>query len=175
LRVYIPRGFPLRFKDAYKPPLAELIECPDSREICPGVWTTGTFGDLRLTEQGLCVNTSKGWVVITGCAHPGADEMAEAASRITKAPPYLVVGGYHLPPETRDDAQNRSARKRIAGVLTRLEKTGVKRVAPCHCSGDLARKMCKERFGERCELVGVGHVFQFAAETRETGAAADPK
>ena len=33
---------------------------------------------------------------------------------------------------------------------------GVEKVAPCHCSGDLARKMFKEAFQENYIEVGVG-------------------
>lgn len=172
--VYIPRGFPQQFKGEYKPPLAELIECPDSREICPGVRTTGTLDAWQLTEHGLCVNTPDGWVVITGCAHPGADQIAAAASKTIEAQPYLVVGGYHLPPESQVESQNRTARKKIASVIARLDRLGVKRVAPCHCSGDLARRMCKEHFGDRCELIGVGHVFEFAARQGDSQTPAAP-
>jgi 7,8-dihydropterin-6-yl-methyl-4-(beta-D-ribofuranosyl)aminobenzene 5'-phosphate synthase len=157
--VYTPAGFPTGFIDRVRSLGTKPIAADESTEICPGVRTTGTLGKGAIVEHGLCVKTRKGWVLITGCAHPGADKMAEQAKQVAGPPLHLVVGGYHM---------GRQPESRINAVIERFEELGVQRAAPCHCSGELTRKLFKERLGGRCSLVGVGDVFRF--RTPDTGA-----
>lgn len=158
--VYIPSGFPAAFKQRVQSLGAKVIEADESAQICPGVKTTGTLGKRAIEEHGLCVRTSEGWVLVTGCAHPGVENMAAKAKEVTGGPIHLVVGGFHLLPQPAS---------KINAVIDRFQELGVQRAAPCHCSGDLARQLFKQRLGERCDLVGVGHVFRFKApETSDT-------
>ena len=152
LPVYMPTGFPREFIQSVRSMGAEPIEADQSVNICPGVCTTGTLGKGAIEEHGLCVKTHKGWVLITGCAHPRADNMAEQAKRVTGEAMHLVVGGYHMV---------RQPEARINAVIDRFEELGVQRAAPCHCSGDLTRKLFKQRWSGRCSLVGVGDAFRF--------------
>lgn len=152
--VYIPTGFPAEFKEHVQSLGAEPIEADKSLDICPQVRTTGTLGKGAIEEHGLCVKTKKGWVLLTGCAHPGADNMAKRAERVTGGPIHLVAGGFHMirQPESNIDA-----------VIDRFEELGVHRAAPTHCSGDETRRVFKDRLGSRCRLVGVGDTFRFQA------------
>ena len=154
LPVYMPVGFPAEFVQHVRSLGAEPIEADQSIEICPQVRTTGTMGKGRIEEHGLCVNTGAGWVLITGCAHPGIHKMVRQAKQITGQPPHLVVGGYHM---------LRRSEKGVNAMITRFEELGVQQAAPCHCSGDITRRVFKERWGSRCRLVGVGDVFRFPA------------
>ena len=152
--VYLPTGFPAEFKDKVRALKAEPIVADEATELCPGVKTTGTLGKGTLEEHGLCVRTGKGWVLITGCAHPGVDNLTARALEVAGEGPHLVVGGFHMiewPTE------------RIDAVIDRFEQLGVQRAAPCHCTGDDPRARFKERLAERCSLVGVGEVFRFPA------------
>ena len=112
----------------------------------------GTLGKGAIEEHGLCVKTKKGWVVITGCAHPGADNMAAQARQVTGGPVHLVAGGFHM---------MRLPEAGINAVVDRFEELGVQRAAPCHCSGDETRRIFNQRLGNRCTLVGVGDDFRF--------------
>ncbi len=58
--------------------------------ISKGIHTTG---QLEGIEQALCVETSKGVVVIVGCAHPDMKNILHTASRYGQA--YAVIGGMH--------------------------------------------------------------------------------
>ena len=58
--------------------------------ISEGVHTTG---ELEGIEQSLCVETSKGIVVIVGCAHPDMKNIIHTASRFGTV--YAVIGGMH--------------------------------------------------------------------------------
>jgi len=158
--VYIPIGFPESVKGQIRSHGGKLVEADESLEICPGARTTGTLGKGAIEEQGLCVKTDSGWVLITGCAHPGIGDMAARAKEITGGPIGLVVGGYHM---------GGYSEREINGVIDHFEQLGVKRVAPCHCTGDMARKMFRERFGDRCTLVGVGSVLRLSLGTPRAG------
>jgi len=152
LPVYIPVGFPSAFKDHVRSLKARPIEAATSEVICRGVRTTGTLGKGAIEEQGLCVKTRRGWVLITGCAHPGVERMAAQAKEITGGPICLVMGGFHL---------LRRSPSQINAVIDRFKELGIQRVAPVHCTGEPARNLFKQRFGEGCNLGGVGTVFEF--------------
>jgi len=81
-------------------------------KISPGVHSTGTLGKL-IKEQSLVVNTKKGNLVITGCAHPGLGKIIDKANQLGKI--YGVLGGFH--------------------GFSKLEKLrSIKLIAPCHCT-----------------------------------------
>jgi 7,8-dihydropterin-6-yl-methyl-4-(beta-D-ribofuranosyl)aminobenzene 5'-phosphate synthase len=81
-------------------------------EISPGAYSTGALGGL-IKEQSLVVNTKKGNLVITGCAHPGLAKIIDRAKQLGEI--YAVLGGFH--------------------GFSKLEKLqGIKLIAPCHCT-----------------------------------------
>ncbi|MGC9356605.1 MAG: MBL fold metallo-hydrolase [Anaerolineae bacterium] len=148
--VYVPASFPAAFKQQVARD-ASLVEVEEPVEILPGVYTTGEV-EGRIIEQALVVETAKGWVLVTGCAHPGIVKMAAQAREVTGGKIALVMGGFHLRSERVDQ---------IEEVISGLRDLDVASVAPVHCSGDRARELFKEAFGEGCQLVGVGAVFRF--------------
>ena len=44
----------------------------------------------------------------------------------------------------------------VKSVIKGVKKQGVRKVAPCHCSGDLARKQFEKAYGKDFILVGAG-------------------
>lgn len=157
--VVIPSGFSPRAQAQIRAQRGKVIEADESLEICPGAKTTGTLGKRSIVEQGLCVSTDSAWALITGCAHPGVTNMAAQAKEVMDGPISLVIGGYHMLGEKPPG---------IERVIDRFEQLGVKRLAPCHCTGDQAREMFKEHFGDRCTLAGVGTVFSFSPQKAHT-------
>jgi 7,8-dihydropterin-6-yl-methyl-4-(beta-D-ribofuranosyl)aminobenzene 5'-phosphate synthase len=135
---------------------ATVVEITDSYRIGPGIWTTGEVGGF-VPEQALVVETTEGWVLITGCAHPGVDKMAERALETVEGTLHLVLGGYHL-----SDASPGSVRTTIAA----LRALDVARVAPTHCTGDAARRAFAEAYGGAYEAVGVGASWTFQQPRR---------
>ena len=152
LPVYLPTGFPAAFKERMESLGAKPVEAEQSTVVCKGARTTGTLGQGAIEEQGLCIRTGEGWVLTTGCAHPGIAELAARAKRETEETIHLAIGGFHLA---------RRADSSINGVIDRLERLGVEQAAPCHCSGDNARRLFQQRLKDRCRLVGVGSVLRF--------------
>lgn len=151
--VYMPVGFPPAFTEHARSLGYKAVEAAESVEVCPGARTTGTLGQGAIEEHGLCVKAREGCVLITGCAHPGADKMAAQAKKAAGAPVHAVLGGYHMIGKSP---------ARIGAVIDRFEELGVHRAMPCHCSGDETRSLFKQRLGDRCDLPGVGYVLRLA-------------
>lgn len=125
---------------------ATLVEAQPGQELAAGVFTTGEVTGPP-PEQALVVETAEGLVVITGCAHPGVERMAQAAMRLRGGEVALVFGGFHL---------SGAGRGRIEDAARSLQQIGVRRVGPCHCSGDTARVVFAEAFGDDYVDVHVG-------------------
>jgi 7,8-dihydropterin-6-yl-methyl-4-(beta-D-ribofuranosyl)aminobenzene 5'-phosphate synthase len=146
--VYAPAAFPASFRDDVRA-VTRLVEVTGPMEILPGIHTTGEVGS-SIVEQALVVEAGAGLVVVTGCAHPGIVEMVRHAKQAVAGEVKLVLGGFHL----RD-----AGRARIEAIIADLRDLGVQQVAPSHCTGDRARQMFAEAYGDGCTLPGVGQVF----------------
>lgn len=150
MSIFVPSWFPSDWKRAMGAQAATVSTVMGPTEICPNALLTGpVFG--AYTEEALCIRTSSGIVVITGCAHPGVVKMVEAAKSLFPGETIaLVIGGFHLVNETE---------AAIRAIALRLLDLGVVRVAPTHCSGDLARAVFREVFGANYIDAGVGLVL----------------
>jgi len=144
--VYLPKSFPIRVKDMVLRAGGRLVEVQGPIEICKDVYSTGEIGDW-LKEESLIVKTSKGAVIVTGCAHPGIVNIVKKTKEMVNTDIFLALGGFHL---------GGMSSQRIEEIVNEMKREGVKKVAPCHCSGDLARKLFKEVYGENYIPAGVG-------------------
>jgi len=144
--VYMPRSLPQSVKGTVRLAGAQVADVHKPVKICKDVYSTGELGSF-LKEESLIIRTSKGLVVITGCAHPGVVNIVKRAKEMLKSDVYLVLGGFHL------CWMNLSKVKKI---INGVKKEGVKKVAPCHCSGDLAREQFEKAYGKDFILVGAG-------------------
>jgi 7,8-dihydropterin-6-yl-methyl-4-(beta-D-ribofuranosyl)aminobenzene 5'-phosphate synthase len=144
--VYVPGSFPERLKEEIRYWGATLEEVRQAKEIFPGVLTTGEL-DGGIKEPSLVLRSSRGLVVITGCAHPGIVNIVRKAKEIGKDRVHLVLGGFHL---------GGAATSTIEGIIEFFLQLGIEKVAPCHCSGDRARKLFERHFGHSYIPAGVG-------------------
>ena len=158
--VYVPAAFPDSFKDGVRA-RTDLVEVVEPLEVLPGVYSTGEVGS-GIIEQALVVETGDGAVVVTGCAHPGVVQMVARAQEAVPGDVALVVGGFHL---------GGADAGRIETVISGFRQLGVQRVAPCHCTGDQARRMFADAFGSDCMITGVGGVITVGSGE---GARAEP-
>jgi 7,8-dihydropterin-6-yl-methyl-4-(beta-D-ribofuranosyl)aminobenzene 5'-phosphate synthase len=147
--VYLPKSFPKGFKGGVKEYGAKMIEVQRPLKICEGVYSTGELGTW-IKEQSLIIHTEKELIVITGCAHPGIVKIVNKAKDLVKGDVLLVMGGFHLGGESKGEIEN---------IVSSFRKLGVNYVGPCHCSGDAARQLFKEEYGENFINVGVGRVI----------------
>ena len=113
VELFIPKSFSGRYKKrltSYSN--VTLKEVNEAEEISEGLFTTGELGGFT-KEQSLIVKTDNGLTVITGCSHPGLDNIMKAASRFGDI--YGVVGGFH--------------------GFSRLEALEeIRLIVPCHCT-----------------------------------------
>ncbi|MCK4375841.1 MAG: MBL fold metallo-hydrolase [Candidatus Brocadiae bacterium] len=149
--VFMPAAFPEHFKSRARHAGANVIETEKGQQVCPGASTTPVSGDA-IKEQGLYLETAEGIVVITGCAHPGIINVTGAAREASGERVYAVLGGFHM-----SGASNRQ----LSDVIDAFREMGVRRVGPCHCSGDETRNVMKEAFGADYMELGVGSRISF--------------
>jgi 7,8-dihydropterin-6-yl-methyl-4-(beta-D-ribofuranosyl)aminobenzene 5'-phosphate synthase len=152
--VYLPECLPESIKDTVRESGAELVEVREAVKICERAYSTGELGDW-IKEQALVIETDEGLVVITGCAHPGVVNVVREAKRLRGGDVHLVLGGFHLC--WLNVFQ-------IKGIVDGVKEEGVEMVAPCHCSGDLARSTFEKAYGENFILVGVGRKLEIEGE-----------
>jgi 7,8-dihydropterin-6-yl-methyl-4-(beta-D-ribofuranosyl)aminobenzene 5'-phosphate synthase len=148
--VYIPESFPRRFKEEVVFMGARIKEVGGPMMIHPCVYTSGELGN-GIKEQSLFLKTAEGLVIVTGCAHPGIAKIAEEARRLFGEKVHLVIGGLHL---------SGHSRSQIGAIAKRLEATGMEKIAPCHCSGDMARALLSHLYGDHYMSCGVGFVLE---------------
>jgi len=148
--VYVPTSFPAAFKKDVRA-LTDVVEVTGSVEIASDIHSTGEVSG-GIIEQALAVESEDGLVVVTGCAHPGVDKMVRRAKEGIGGDIALVMGGFHL---------GSASRSRIDRIIANFREMGVQRVAPCHCTGDGARRMFSDAFGEDYVSAGVGWSMTF--------------
>ena len=148
--VYVPESFPASFKREVKRLGAAIETVSGARQLSDSVYSTGEMNH-GIKEQALIVDTARGLIVVTGCAHPDVADMAEQAHFLLGKDIYLLMGGFHL--GGRSDAE-------IRVIIKRLNALGVKKVAPSHCTGDNAIRLFREAWGENFIEGGLGAVIE---------------
>lgn len=146
VEVFLLPSFPSNFKKRVKSLGARSVEVSNLTEICKGVFSTGELGD-GIKEQSLIVQTPKGLVIITGCAHPGIVEIIEHVRKSFKEDVYLVMGGFHLVS---------TPGREIGEIIQDFRRLRVVKSAPCHCSGDQCRRLFETEYKEDFVKLGVG-------------------
>ena len=105
-------------------------------------------------ELSLAMKTEKGIVLITGCSHSKVEEIVRATKAFLGGNIELVEGGFHLMPYDAAYITN------IAHVMK--DDLGVRRVAPAHCTGNLAFKIFREMYAENYNYAGVESQVSFS-------------
>lgn len=148
LHFYIPKSASKRFERIGKAGLPfHPVDGPV--EVAPNIRSTGQMGK-QVPEQALIVDGEDGPILITGCAHMGIEELVERAIDLVGGPLSLVIGGFHLFQQDKEG---------IDCAIADLQALGVHRIAPCHCTGDIAIEAFREAFGEGFVPVEVGTRF----------------
>ena len=149
--VYLPASFPEDFKKRIRETGARFISVQTHTKIYENVYSTGELGETRLKEQSLIIDTPKGLIVVTGCAHPGIVNIVKKAKELLSKNIYLVLGGFHLMAYSE---------KEVKGIIKELEELGVEKIAPSHCTGGRPIELFREAWGENFLDLGCGAVFE---------------
>lgn len=144
-RVFVPKGFPRKKIPSYLP----IHTVADFGEIDTDVFSMVLKGGMFLYEQILILQTKKGLVILTGCAHPGIVKILKAAQSKFQKPIHLVLGGFHL---------FRKSNTFIDDIVAEFQSLKVEKAAPCHCSGAHAIQSLEQAYGDRFYKVGTGTV-----------------
>ncbi len=142
-RLFLPKKFPS--KKLSPTVRAEFIE--DFKTLDTGVYTLVLKGGFLLYEQVLILESQKGLVIITGCAHPGIVRLLKEAQKRLNQPIHLVLGGFHL---------FKHKQAQIDRVVNQFKALGVQIAAPCHCSGNLAIERFHHAFQDQFYKIGTG-------------------
>lgn len=151
VKVYYQYSFPQEIVDVIKNTGAEPVSVSESIEIVPGIYSLGEIAG-KIPEQVMAVQTNKGIVIVTGCAHPGIITILDKAkTKFSHESIYMVIGGFHL---------HKTNANEINDVALQLFKMDIVNLAPTHCTGNEARIMFKEVFDKGYVEIGVGKVVE---------------
>jgi len=150
--VYVPASFPESIKEEIRLFGAECRSVEKAIPIVRNVFSTGEMG-TSIKEQSILLDTPKGVIVMTGCAHPGIVNIIKKAKKIRPGKQiYLVMGGFHL---------GGVSDSKLRSIIKEFRNLGVKKVGPCHCSGDRCRELFAEEYAGDYVDMGVGRVMAF--------------
>ncbi len=144
--IYFPRsstGNYLANHPAYK---ENIIEVKEAIPVCEGLILTGELPG-QAWEQSIVLETHKGLVIITGCAHPGILEIVNRVRELKSGPIYMVLGGFHLMRHKKDA---------VLGIIRAMQAIGVQQCGASHCTGEEAIKMFRTAYGDDFIDLGTG-------------------
>lgn len=151
VKIYYPKSFPNQLVEEIKKSGAIPVPVSSFQELQTNIFSLGEL-DSAIPEQSLAIQTAKGIVVITGCAHPGIVNILEKAKNsFHDELIYLTMGGFHL---------HRNTVAEISKVINEIIDLEIRTVAPSHCSGDNARKMFNEVYGDNYIEIGAGKIIK---------------
>jgi 7,8-dihydropterin-6-yl-methyl-4-(beta-D-ribofuranosyl)aminobenzene 5'-phosphate synthase len=120
-------------------------------EVSPGIFLVRTVsqkkGTLELPELTLAIKRPNGLLLVDGCSHAGIEAILDAASAIDPRTE-IVFGGLHLVTTPVEEIDV------LVGNLK--TKWKVQRIAPGHCTGELAFGRLKKAYGENYLYAGLG-------------------
>jgi len=147
--VWLPASFPATFKDRLRSS-TEVREIAEPTRVADGMFSTGELGSA-IVEQSLVLESDLGLVLVTGCAHPGIVDIASRVRELNSGELYLLLGGFHLGGKSRAELQH---------IAHQLKELGVKKLAPCHCTGSEAMQFLAGEWGDDFVTCGVGRVIE---------------
>jgi 7,8-dihydropterin-6-yl-methyl-4-(beta-D-ribofuranosyl)aminobenzene 5'-phosphate synthase len=106
-------------------------------KISDNIYSTGFFGS-GIPEQSLILDTEKGIIIITGCAHQGIVNVVRRAKDYFNKPIFSLFGGFHLGSKSKIEIEN---------IIKELKDLGVINCTPMHCTGQQSSEMIKSDFG----------------------------
>lgn len=104
--------------------------------------------DELIDDQSLFIESTKGLVVVFGCAHSGVVNALDYISKLTgRTKIYAVIGGMHL---------SNASQTRIEKTIEAFREYDIQKIVPLHCTGQKAMEDFKTVFGDKCLLWGAG-------------------
>jgi len=123
---------PSSFKRAFPSRKVTVVKHPV--QIRENIFSTG---ELEEVEQSLALKTDKGIFVLTGCAHPGIENILAASAKFGEL--YGIAGGFH-------------------GFHNFEAFRGLSLICPCHCTTH--KQEIRDLFKDRTLGCGAGLVIE---------------
>ena len=143
--------------------LSNVNYVKENRIVFSGVYIPkerDTINSPKETKEiNLVINLEgKGLVIIVGCAHHGLSNIVKDAKLLfqNKVPLYALTGGFHL-----KDAED----KEIVETVDYLKASGLKILAPNHCTGFNALKIMTQAFPAGLKFVANTYTGSFHTGT----------
>jgi len=144
-KLYFGISYPAGFREKIESQGVNYVPVEDILSIYNGIFIGPEMDTFGPREIPLTLQTEKGLVIITGCAHPGILNIVRMVKELLNKDIYLVLGGFHL-----------GFSLGLNAIMEGFKKTGVKKVAPCHCTGERAIGLFEEKFKDDFIRVGAG-------------------
>ncbi len=151
LPVYVPGDFPYHVMSSIRSMGGECVELGNATKLSDSIAVTDTLNGPPV-EHSLIIKTSDGVILVTGCSHPGVDNLAMNAATLTEDTIKLAIGGYHLGGATD---------YMLGRICDRLDEAGVVCVSATHCTGDDSIEYFRDRYGDNYIESGVGFYYGF--------------
>jgi 7,8-dihydropterin-6-yl-methyl-4-(beta-D-ribofuranosyl)aminobenzene 5'-phosphate synthase len=167
-------GIPAPSREALNAVLDRVVWTHAMNQVVPGVWCTGEIPrstrpiapesvffldeegrvpDPLIDDQALFVETTRGLVIVVGCAHAGVVETVDHVCRLAgRHEIHALVGGFHL---------GLASHKRLEEIGSALGRRNFQILAPCHCTGMGAQAYLRARFHSLVRDVGAGSSLAF--------------
>ena len=150
--VYLPKDFPYHILSSIRSLGGNCIETDNATKITESISTTNTLNGPP-NEQALMIQTHEGLILVTGCSHPGVENLARNAYDLTGESIQLVIGGFHL---------GNAGNQQLGRICEELDEIGVECVSASHCTGDDSIDYFREYYGDSFVESGVGFVYEFS-------------
>jgi len=141
IEIYACEIFSQKLSEGEKIPQKNIRPVKGYARISASVFSSGeiegVYKNSPITEQGLVLSSKSGNYLITGCAHPGIEKMAEQVIEQSGNKLKGVIGGFHLFKKSREESL-KTAKK--------LKEMGIEKAGPSHCSGKEAQNIFREVF-----------------------------
>ncbi|MGC9516499.1 MAG: MBL fold metallo-hydrolase [Methanomicrobiales archaeon] len=134
--IYLGKSFSNNLKNELRS-YSNVIEVSKPIRICENIYSTGELGE-NIKEQSLLLETDKGLVIVTGCAHPGLDVIIESSKTFGEI--YSIIGGFH-------DNQNLKLLDDIPFIV------------PCHCT--VKKEEILRQYPQSSHECKAGSLFKF--------------
>ena len=109
--------------------------------------------DPTIDDACLVLDTASGPVVVLGCCHSGlANTLGQVRDLLGLEAVHAVLGGFHL---------HNAPAWAVEETIATLKEFQVRRVLPCHCTGEAATRTMAEALPGRVEPLAAGAVVEF--------------
>ena len=147
IKVYVPPGFSPFYLELLRTRGYQVGVVNDTVEVSKGVYVLKPLYGPPWEQALVIVVKGKGLIILTGCSHPGVDNIVREAVEEFNIKPYMIIGGFHLAGASLSE---------IRSMVEVLVKLGVEKIYPLHCSGDEIREYLEQVYPELYGEGGVG-------------------